>query len=1607
MNNIKLFMLLILAATSSVAIADETPAAGYSFGDSSDGKTLTITAWGDLTTLGTSTSVQQFNSTAVNKVFVTDYGTSVTDGLTYQSAATYYLLSDQKQRIFADGELQNGSYLKNVTKYYNKWNNSAYQENTTYIYPVTLEQKQVWNESTANVEGTYIYPAYLNGTAKVWKESATTAADTYIYPVSFTSQEEWNASNVNLYQITGAPASGDVWTTSALTADNVYVYPATYNQYSKTYAWNSSKVNGKYLYTAYTDYAGNIIISGDAYNTSNNPSSDDQGNISRANTLATGGTVSGSYTLCSDTQLSNGSTVTIGNGISYATSDFIVETTPLTITATRLTSGPYQQPGTFTYDNTTYYNYILSTQEITQDVSFPITEIANHNVSLLTSMDAYHGNVTYVTLASDCIVSGTTQNKNSQTYSYDYGSGSQNYVYYITTSSADLASGATVNVSDITPLASIDSYRTTVYTGTISDGRYTTGAYTAPNAYYSSGSNISTYTRYYAKFTTAQSTNATFSIDNNVTVLTEEQLAQYWETKHPLYNNNSKTRMISGLYSAENDITYSETTYKGYVKLDNAWPASGDIYAEDSFVHFLTEEELANYLTTKTLVSRKDNANYVTSGSNYTAYDPITVGENTYTAYVKMSSVWPSTSVFAEDNPGIFLTQAQLEENYLDYTYKFWVNDGATVFKSTDSGQNFTTVDTYNEQTYDGTYTLWVDKYVAIDDNTYFNDGGNGESYLTTNTTSWYFKDELLNRILSGSYEKVQFKLDTEKGSSITIDPAIVQQILFPNSNANNTITELDLGEATTTSFAHLLDHPSDGWKRAQNLAKVTLPLVAAENNEVVLPANVIPSVYNTSSDEYPANLKTITVPVGYTKIAEKAFALARPGYTSGYGSAKITTINLPEGLKEIGDEAFYGITNLTNINITDDEVKGRSLVFPSKLATIGESAFEGCTSLASTEADPFILPDSLKTIKKSAFQNLTNLKFLELNEGLEYVGNTAFGLNAEVHDQTTITFPSTIKYLGPGSFISRWYQDIYFTGTSAPVCPLGKCMFTDWGNVTAFSANTQMGNNGFNATPATGSTADNASTGYANRENYINNGYYFTILHFPDSLPADSAKTYRDITRRYVTGTFDATTGAFSYAGYGSSIHDATDPNTKATYGSAFKEGATNGKSNLVYYMSSGGLLTESANADNIQPGFIDTYMGTQQIWPSQMQWTRNFVTVANGVEWDGTTKYRPTLTKDMFNWMKEDGLFVQANSLDYSSKRVADSTNVNNYGKALSLADLEYENLTDSVKDYLSLILYQGTRRFVLSYDGGYSIPFIVKLKGGRWWSICLPFNMTKAEVDSVFGGGNTGTHVCLMSAVERTVTNNSTTGNTLVLKFKNDVYRHKTERSVTKASGGKGLIYTYASNFSVNAGEPSDNDTVIYARESYMIYPVRKDAGTDPVEYDFGSPIFEKGNPLPTIVYSNSNAPYTTQNGSDPAYRFIGNFITSTGASTVKIPQYSYAYGRASASETKSKFFILSTAGATWSPFKSIVQNTAVGGGANDWNNFFQKTTARVNQVSLFGDDEEITGIDNVIIEVSSDNDEDFRVFNLNGSLMGNSLQGLPAGTYIQGGKAYRVK
>lgn len=905
-----------------------------------------------------------------------------------------------------------------------------------------------------------------------------------------------------------------------------------------------------------------------------------------------------------------------------------------------------------------------------------------------------------------------------------------------------------------------------------------------------------------------------------------------------------------------------------------------------------------------------------------------------------------------------WLTLEQLKECYTTET-KYYITED-NIFVSTDGGNTFDArpnswTDEYTYNTGEVFYKRSV-TYVAIEDNTtYFE---TNSSYITDKNETNSFVNLLNAKILedatvtSGSvtntFETVRF-VNEDSSTPLIINDDIVQAILFPTKDwgsniigkeKNNSIVTLDLGQATIenlTSNAFI----KNGNNQLANMANLTLPLtkmtsVYSESSKkyedkMVLPTQVLEHYSNYTPGNGQANLVTVTIPYGYDRLADKAF----------YSNAQITTFNLPSSLKLIGESAFENCGALTSITLNEG------------LENIGKRAFVG------TNLTEISFPHSLRIINDAAFADLKDIKELKFNAGLYYIGNSAFALTKEMTVKT-IEIPASVKYIGPFAFNFRQYQDVFFLGADAPIMPIGNSTYSDWKNGTAFPAHTLMGNNGFQPgtqgkMPTVTDMKDDANSGYANRENYYTNGYYFCILHFPTGLTDEQRAKYTDITRVYKTHR-DAN-GNFYYS--------RSDGN-KDSYDEVGSEETS---------LSFGGLDAST----KVCYGYEDTYLGSQYIWPSQEQWKRSYVVNSLGYNWNGVTEYRTELSDEDIEVLKYAGYKIGTGEGEYT-------------------------------KEYLQKIAHMGTRQFVLTNadtkkdENPEEEPvYPISMKGSNWWTICVPFNMTKAQVDEVFGSG---THVCRFSSVTRT--DDGKGNKSITLRFQNDVYATKWTRDA------KTLAYNKES------GSPADNDIVIYSHEAYMIYPTKSSEDANGM-YNIKDYKLETGSPLPTIIKANANE---TENADQTEYRFVGNYVTevSTGTATnadagvataayetVTIPQYSYIYAKKK-NDAAYKFWFFTGTQMAWSPNKCVVQATARDGGAQDYSNFFggNANNSKVSQVSLFGEDGTVTEIENVTI-IAGEGENAQIVYNLNGQVVSSNgnTDRLAKGVYIKGGKKFMVK
>ena len=141
------------------------------------------------------------------------------------------------------------------------------------------------------------------------------------------------------------------------------------------------------------------------------------------------------------------------------------------------------------------------------------------------------------------------------------------------------------------------------------------------------------------------------------------------------------------------------------------------------------------------------------------------------------------------------------------------------------------------------------------------------------------------------------------------------------------------------------------------------------------------------------SGITSFTIPDGVTSIGNDAF------YNTG-----ITSITIPDSVNSIGNGAFYGCPNLEKFEgkfatndgyclIEDGELISfaaasdvTEYTIPDSVTTIGNNAFYGCTNLISVN-----IPESVNSIENSAFSDCQNLKSVVIPEGIYSVGYHVF----------------------------------------------------------------------------------------------------------------------------------------------------------------------------------------------------------------------------------------------------------------------------------------------------------------------------------------------------------------------------------------------------------------------------------------------------------------------------------------------------------------------------------------------------------------------------------------------------------------------------------------
>lgn len=132
-----------------------------------------------------------------------------------------------------------------------------------------------------------------------------------------------------------------------------------------------------------------------------------------------------------------------------------------------------------------------------------------------------------------------------------------------------------------------------------------------------------------------------------------------------------------------------------------------------------------------------------------------------------------------------------------------------------------------------------------------------------------------------------------------------------------------------------------------------------------------------------------VEIPSGIKKIGKGAF--------SAYRCRDIVSVTIPDGVTEIGIEAFYQLEKLAEVTI------------PASLKKIGKRAFCWCISLTN-----IVLPDGVAEIEEGTFSYCDKLASVHLPEGLMEISAQLF---MSCDNLEEVNIPEKVKIIGPDAF--------------------------------------------------------------------------------------------------------------------------------------------------------------------------------------------------------------------------------------------------------------------------------------------------------------------------------------------------------------------------------------------------------------------------------------------------------------------------------------------------------------------------------------------------------------------------------------------------------------
>lgn len=197
---------------------------------------------------------------------------------------------------------------------------------------------------------------------------------------------------------------------------------------------------------------------------------------------------------------------------------------------------------------------------------------------------------------------------------------------------------------------------------------------------------------------------------------------------------------------------------------------------------------------------------------------------------------------------------------------------------------------------------------------------------------------------------------------------------------ADNALGIMDKLEAVTVENGSRYYTHDDG-VLYDNTGKVLLCCPAGRQGAMEVPDGVEALASRSFTH---SRLSSVTLPDGLREIGPAAFYLAR----------QLRTINIPASVTDIGEEAFGECEKLQQIDLPGVTRLGKKAFIDchalqsarlAAITVVPQSAFQGCGALTI-----MILPDEITAIGDGAFKNCKSLTAIDLPAGLTAIGKEA-----------------------------------------------------------------------------------------------------------------------------------------------------------------------------------------------------------------------------------------------------------------------------------------------------------------------------------------------------------------------------------------------------------------------------------------------------------------------------------------------------------------------------------------------------------------------------------------------------------------------------------------